>query len=93
MATMNANHETSNVLSVNERADLLYRNTEILAPMVRASTIPLRILALKYGCDTVYTEEIIDRSILNTERVVNEELQTIDYVRNTKNYSKKHVID
>ena len=28
---------------------------------------------------------------MNTERVVNEELQTIDYVRNTKNYSKKQL--
>mmetsp|Transcript_34270 Transcript_34270/g.79178 ORF Transcript_34270/g.79178 Transcript_34270/m.79178 type:complete len:322 (-) Transcript_34270:767-1732(-) len=40
-----------------------------LAPMVRASTTPLRILSLRYGADAVYTEEIIDKSILGCDRV------------------------
>jgi len=60
-----------------------------LAPMVRASTIPLRALALQYGADFVYTEELVDRSISNTQRVVNEHLQTIDYVRHDPRASKK----
>jgi len=58
--------------------------------MVRASTLPLRLLALDYGADFTYTEELIDRAIINTERVVNEDLNTIDYVKvNQQQQSKK----
>ena len=60
-----------------------------LAPMVRASTIPLRILALEYGADFVYTEELVDRSISQTIRVENKHLQTIDYVKDPSTLSKK----
>ena len=74
-----------------EAAERLYKNTEIMAPMVRASTTPLRTLALKYGADTVYTEEIIDRSILGCDRIANEDLGTIDYVKKTHGYSKKQL--
>lgn len=77
--------------NIQETADSLYKNVEILAPMVRASTTPLRILALKYGANTVYTEEIIDRSIIDCERVVNEALGTVDYLRRIDNYSKKQL--
>lgn len=33
-----------------------YRNKIILAPMVRVSTLPFRLLALEYGADLVYCE-------------------------------------
>jgi tRNA-dihydrouridine synthase 2 len=33
-----------------------YRNKNILAPMVRVSTLPFRLLALEYGVDLVYCE-------------------------------------
>jgi len=59
-----------------------------LAPMVRASTIPLRLLALSLGATATYSEEIIDRSIGHTERVVNDTLGTIDFVKR-KQASKK----
>ena len=75
--------------SIQERADALFLNSEILAPMVRASTTPLRTLALSYGADLVYTEEIVDRSITTCDRVVNDELGTIDYVRKTDGMSAK----
>ncbi|EEC48395.1 predicted protein, partial [Phaeodactylum tricornutum CCAP 1055/1] len=52
-----------------------------LAPMVRASTTPLRTLALSYGADWVYTEELVDRALTGTIRVENKELGTIDYER------------
>ena len=52
-----------------------------LAPMVRASTTPLRCLALEYGADFVYTEELIDRALIETTRIVNPELQTVDYLK------------
>lgn len=75
-------------LSVQEKANLLYRG-EALAPMVRASSTSLRILALKYGADFVYTEEFVDRSLIESTRVVNEEMGTIDYYRDTSKYSQK----
>lgn len=39
--------------------------------MVRGSLLPLRLLALRYGADLVYTDEIIDYSMLATTRKVN----------------------
>ena len=64
-------------------AERLFRGTNILAPMVRAGTIPLRLLALEYGADTVFTEELIDYGFMRTTRVVNDVLGTVDYVENT----------
>ena len=72
-----------------DAADRLFRDSEILAPMVRASTTPLRVLALSHGATLVYTEELIDRSILQCERCVNEELGTIDYRVPRSSYSPK----
>lgn len=48
-----------------------YRNKLILAPMVRVGTLPIRLLALRYGADIVYTEELIDWKLLKTTRRVN----------------------
>ena len=50
---------------------LSYRKKQILAPMVRMGTLPLRLLSLDYGADIVYTEEIVDKRMLRTRRVVN----------------------
>jgi tRNA-dihydrouridine synthase 2 len=50
-----------------------------LAPMVRCGTLPLRLLALRYGADSVYTEELIDKKTIATLRVANEALGTTDY--------------
>eukprot|EP00559_Dactyliosolen_fragilissimus_P004571 CAMPEP_0184858384 /NCGR_PEP_ID=MMETSP0580-20130426/3497_1 /TAXON_ID=1118495 /ORGANISM="Dactyliosolen fragilissimus" /LENGTH=478 /DNA_ID=CAMNT_0027354503 /DNA_START=246 /DNA_END=1682 /DNA_ORIENTATION=+ len=82
---------TASTSTIQERADMLFSNSEILAPMVRASTTPLRLLALSYGADLVYTEEIIDRSITTCDRIINNELphQTIDYVRKKETFSPK----
>ena len=35
---------------------LEYSNKLILAPMVRVGTLPMRLLALRYGADIVYGE-------------------------------------
>lgn len=51
-----------------------YRNKLILAPMVRNGTLPMRLLALKYGADIVYTEELIDWKLLKTTRRVNSKI-------------------
>ncbi|XP_049642449.1 tRNA-dihydrouridine(20) synthase [NAD(P)+]-like [Suncus etruscus] len=59
---------------------LCYSNKLILAPMVRVGTLPMRLLALDYGADIVYCEELIDLKMLQCKRVVNEVLSTIDFV-------------
>jgi len=76
-------------LSPQEAADHLFRKSEILAPMVRASTTPLRVQALSHGASLTYTEELVDRSIIPTERIINVELGTIDYRMPIQTYSKK----
>lgn len=48
-----------------------YCNKLILAPMVRGSRLPMRMLALRYGAHLVYTEEHIDVSVLTTKRKFN----------------------
>ncbi|KAM3964688.1 LOW QUALITY PROTEIN: dihydrouridine synthase 2 [Aphomia sociella] len=62
-----------------------YENKIILAPMVRIGTLPMRLLALRYGADIVYTEELIDWKFLRSKRKFNGKyiLDTIDYVDQT----------
>ncbi|XP_069495814.1 tRNA-dihydrouridine(20) synthase [NAD(P)+]-like isoform X2 [Ambystoma mexicanum] len=59
---------------------LCYSNKIILAPMVRVGMLPMRLLALDYGADIVYCEELIDIKMLQCRRVVNEVLETVDFV-------------
>lgn len=54
-----------------------YRDKIILAPMVRIGTIPMRLLALDYGADLVYSEEIIDYKLMKCRRVLNGECQAL----------------
>ncbi|CAG5133229.1 unnamed protein product [Candidula unifasciata] len=58
----------------------LYRNKVILAPMVRVCALPMRLLALDYGADLVYSEEQIDRKILLCEKKENQILHTTDFM-------------
>uniref|UniRef100_A0A8C6TWJ9 Dihydrouridine synthase 2 n=1 Tax=Neogobius melanostomus TaxID=47308 RepID=A0A8C6TWJ9_9GOBI len=55
-------------------------NITALAPMVRVGTLPMRLLALDYGADVVYCEELIDIKMAQCQRVVNEVLDTVDFV-------------
>eukprot|EP00913_Durusdinium_trenchii_P024723 g23205.t1 len=57
-----------------------FRNVEVLAPMVRAGTLPLRLECLRYGASLVYGEEIIDRKLIGAQRVENHAFGCIDYV-------------
>lgn len=59
---------------------LSFRNITALAPMVRVGTLPMRLLALDYGADVVYCEELIDIKMAQCRRVVNEVLETVDFV-------------
>jgi len=52
----------------------------VLAPMVRCGTTPLRVLALRFGADAVWTEEIIDKKLSICKRVENAAMQCIDFV-------------
>lgn len=47
---------------------LNFDNKTILAPMVRVGTLPMRLLALDYGADLVYSEELIDWKFLRSVR-------------------------
>jgi len=62
-----------------------YKGKMILAPMVKVGTLPMRLLALQYGADIVYSEEIIDWKLLNSYRIENKLLGTIDYIDKTDN--------
>lgn len=59
-----------------------YSNKVMLAPMVRIGTLPTRLLALDYGADLVYGEEIIDFKIMRCKRLVNGKLTTCSLLFN-----------
>lgn len=48
-----------------------FSNKIIVAPMVRVSTLPFRLLCLDYGADLVYTEETIDFKMLRSIKKIN----------------------
>lgn len=50
---------------------LNYCNKVILAPMVRQNSLPMRLLALRYGADLIYGPELIDVTVLMCKRKVN----------------------
>ncbi|KAH8550915.1 hypothetical protein BGW37DRAFT_426875 [Umbelopsis sp. PMI_123] len=59
-----------------------YSNKVVLAPMVRIGTLPMRLLALEYGADLVWTEETIDKKIIGCERKLNPATGVIEYTKN-----------
>lgn len=61
-------------MATNEVPTVDYDNKIILAPMVRMNTLPFRLLALDYGADLVYSEELVDHKLVKTERKVNGKL-------------------
>uniref|UniRef100_A0A7N6AFI7 DRBM domain-containing protein n=1 Tax=Anabas testudineus TaxID=64144 RepID=A0A7N6AFI7_ANATE len=65
-----------------QNLSLDFSNITALAPMVRVGTLPMRLLALDYGAEVVYCEELIDIKMVQCQRVVNGEnvLQTVDFV-------------
>ncbi|XP_076316481.1 dihydrouridine synthase 2 isoform X2 [Tachypleus tridentatus] len=64
---------------------LKFNNKIILAPMVRVGTLPMRLLALDFGADIVFTEELIDYRLLKCQRFINKVLGTIDYIDDDEN--------
>ncbi|XP_074864638.1 tRNA-dihydrouridine(20) synthase [NAD(P)+]-like isoform X3 [Carettochelys insculpta] len=70
---------TTKGMTVNTPA-LSFRSKNILAPMVRVGTLPMRLLALDFGADIVYCEELIDLKMVQCKRVLNEVLETVDFI-------------
>jgi tRNA-dihydrouridine synthase 2 len=58
-----------------------YRNKVILAPMVRVGLLPFRRLALDYGADIVYTEEIVDRKLIKSREVYHPDTGITELIR------------
>ena len=52
-----------------------FKNKLVLAPMVRVGSLPMRLLALKYGADIVYSPETIDKRLMTASRIVNSNKQ------------------
>lgn len=69
-----------------------YANKLSLAPMVRSGELPMRLMALKYGADLVWSPEIIDKKIMVCTRVENKELGTVDFIETGKNNLKNSLI-
>lgn len=64
---------------------LEYHGKLVLAPMVRVGELPVRLLSLKYGADLVWGPEIVDKKIIQCQRVYNERLKTVDFVEKANN--------
>ncbi|KAK5778256.1 tRNA-dihydrouridine(20) synthase (NAD(+)) PWA37_000501 [Arxiozyma heterogenica] len=58
----------------------MFKGKLCLAPMVRAGELPTRLLALKNNCDLVWSPELVDKKLLQTNRLINEKLNSIDYI-------------
>ncbi|KAF7728329.1 tRNA-dihydrouridine(20) synthase [NAD(P)+]-like [Apophysomyces ossiformis] len=56
-----------------------YANQVVLAPMVRVSTLPFRLTALKYGADLVWSEELVDKRIIGSVRKYNDATNAVEY--------------
>ena len=48
-----------------------YAERVLCGPMVRISSLPFRLLALEYGADVVFSEELIDFRLAQCVRVEN----------------------
>ena len=66
--------------NVGDKEQSIFDGCVILAPMVRISKLPMRLLALDYGADFVFTEEIIDRRLIGCTVRRNESLQCTDFL-------------
>jgi Dihydrouridine synthase (Dus) len=75
----------NDVKQIHIESEWSYENKVILAPMVRAGTLPLRMMAAKYGADMCYSEEIIDRRIIPCTRSWNENYSTVDFSQTRRN--------
>ncbi|KAL9646920.1 hypothetical protein ABK040_013779 [Willaertia magna] len=57
-----------------------YTNKLILAPMVRVNGLAFRQICADFGADIVYSEELVDKKLFKCKPVINQKLNTIDYM-------------
>ncbi|KAJ5077009.1 tRNA-dihydrouridine(20) synthase [NADP(+)] [Anaeramoeba ignava] len=60
----------------------LFQNKVVLAPMVRISTLPTRIIAREYGANLCFSPETVSYSIINSNLQHNSELDCWDLIQN-----------
>ena len=58
-----------------------FLHAEVAAPMVRASSLPFREECLRYGASFAFTEELIDKKIINSYQSENDDGTVIFKVR------------
>ncbi|KAK9329510.1 hypothetical protein V1520DRAFT_343000 [Lipomyces starkeyi] len=63
---------------------LNYSGKLVLAPMVRTGELPIRLSALRYGADLVWSPEIVDKKIIACKRIVNEKINCVDFIQADK---------
>jgi len=68
------------IMSVPDNAREFYTGKNICAPMVRISTLATRLVAHEYGAHLVYSEELVDKRFAHCTRVINKELNSIDFI-------------
>lgn len=64
----------------------------VLAPMVRAGTLPLRLASLHFGAQTTWSEELIAKRLVKCKRVENQTLGTIDFVAPSNHLDKDTLV-
>lgn len=69
---------------------LSYEGKVVLAPMVRIGTLPMRLLALEYGADLVWTPETVDKKLIGSIRTYNVRLGTYDYIKGNSLVLRTH---
>ncbi|PVG00938.1 FMN-linked oxidoreductase [Serendipita vermifera] len=67
-----------------------FKNSIVLAPMVRSGTMPTRLLALKHGASLVWGPEIVDRAMLHAKRVVDEKTGIVSFEGTTSSIWSCH---
>jgi tRNA-dihydrouridine synthase len=72
--------QLSSNTTTSQQQQLPRQSKMILAPMVRAGHLPLRLLTLYHGAHEVFSEELIALKLRTTKRIENHDLGTIDFI-------------
>ena len=61
-------------------APLSYEDKVVLAPMVRVTSLPFRILAAQHGAEVLFSEELIAQKIVKTKRREDVSRNMVEYI-------------
>ncbi|KIM88910.1 hypothetical protein PILCRDRAFT_813912 [Piloderma croceum F 1598] len=70
-----------------------FKNGVFLGPMVRSGTLSTRLFALKHGANLVWGPEIVDKAILNADRVVDPITGLVSYNGKSRAMFTTHPIE